>query len=75
METTKNFLLKNEDLLEAEEIASTNEALKKLQQLIMSGNSDQIHHAIEQLNSISRPYAERVMDKAIAIALKNKPIL
>jgi molecular chaperone HscA len=75
METTKNFLLKNEDLLQPEEIVATNEALKKLEQLITSGNKDEIHQGIEQLNSISRPYAERVMDKAIAIALKNKPVL
>jgi hypothetical protein len=29
---------------------------------------------MEHLNSLSRPYAERVMDKAVAAALKGKTV-
>lgn len=33
-----------------------------------------IHSKIEELNDISRPYAERVMDKAISSAMKDKSV-
>ena len=39
-----------------------------------NGTKDQIHTAIEKLNEISRPYAERMMDQAIVTALKGKSI-
>jgi hypothetical protein len=29
---------------------------------------------MERLNTLSRPYAERVMDKAVAAALKGKTV-
>ncbi len=42
--------------------------------LLLAGNKDQIHAAIEKLNEISRPYAERLMDQAISLSLKGKTI-
>ena len=37
-------------------------------------DKDLTHKKIEELNEISRPYAERVMDTAIARAMKGKKI-
>ena len=42
--------------------------------MMKNGTKDQIHIAIEKLNEISRPYAERMMDQAIVTALKGKSI-
>jgi hypothetical protein len=33
-----------------------------------------IQQEMEHLNSLSRPYAERVMDEAVAAALKGKTV-
>jgi molecular chaperone HscA len=37
-------------------------------------DKDLIHKKIEELNNISRPYAERVMDEAISKAMTGKKI-
>ena len=72
--TTENFLQKNTGFLNATELEETKTALSKLEQLIGTGNKDQIQQAIEELNAISRPYAERLMDEAIGQAMKGKKI-
>ena len=72
--TTENFLQKNNDHLSAEELERTKDAILKLSDLIETGNNDTIHQAIESLNEISRPYAERLMDTAISKAMKGKKI-
>jgi len=74
IESTNNFLSKNQALLTEEEKAQTQIAIQKLQGLINEGNKDAIQKAIEELNEVSRPYAERVMDQAIATAMKGKKI-
>lgn len=74
LETTKSFLTKNESLLTKEEMARTLDAINQLEDIISSDRKDDIQKRIENLNNISRPYAERVMDEAIAVALKNKSI-
>jgi len=72
--TTINFLRKNQSHLSSEEITETNSAIDELQKLLNGSNKDAIHHAIETLNEISRPYAERLMDTAIGLAMKGKKI-
>lgn len=74
IETTKQFITKNSAYLEPAEIEETETAIKRLQELLNSGSKDEIHQAIETLNEISRPYAERLMDQAIGIAMKGKNI-
>jgi molecular chaperone HscA len=74
IETTKTFLAKNGDLLSKEEISTTKDAIGKLEGLLSSGNKDEIQVAIEELNSVSKPYAERVMDEAISHAMKGKKL-
>jgi len=72
--TTENFLKKNQDFLTETELAETNAGVEKLRGLIKEGNKDAIQQAIEELNAISRPYAERLMNEAISKAMKGKKI-
>ncbi len=72
--TTQSFLQKNKSLMSKEEIEETANAINVLEKLLIRGSKDEIQHAIENLNAISRPYAERVMDQAIGVAMKGKKI-
>ena len=74
IDTTKNFLLKNKEILTAEELNATESAISDLEKKIGARDKDKMQQAIEHLNNISRPYAERLMDKAIASAMKGKKI-
>lgn len=74
LNTTEQFLAKNSTFLSEKEHSDTIEAIGNLRQTIVSGTKDEIQSAIERLNEISRPYAERVMDEAIGIAMKGKSI-
>ncbi len=74
LDTTAAFLEKNGSLLTAEEIAQTRSAMQILQNLLNTGTKDEIQKKIEELNEISRPYAERVMDTAISKAMAGKNI-
>lgn len=75
IETTSQFIIKNKALLTETELMDMNAAINMLQELIGKGSKDEINGAIEQLNEISRPYAERVMDKAISTAMTGKNIM
>jgi molecular chaperone HscA len=75
LDATGQFIQKNKSLLQVDELAETESAMASLQALIATGNKDEIHTAIEKLNEISRPYAERVMDQAISTAMKGKNIM
>ena len=72
--TTLNFITKNEGMLTKQELEQTNQALARLEQEVKGNDKDAIHHLIEKLNDISRPYAERIMDTAIGVAMKGKKI-
>ena len=74
IDVTQKFLEKNKTVLTQEEIDNTKMAIQQLEKEMTEGNKDQIHTAIEHLNEISKPYAERVMDEAIGSALKGKSI-
>lgn len=74
LDTTSGFLQKNGSILTAEEKVTTDTAMLRLQSLMENGSKDEIHSAIEKLNEISRPYAERLMDYAISTAMKGKKI-
>ncbi|MEQ1676367.1 MAG: Hsp70 family protein, partial [Chitinophagaceae bacterium] len=75
LETTSQFIAKNSSFLTEQERSDTATAVDQLKQLIEKGDKDTIHAAIERLNEISRPYAERVMDQAISSAMKGKNIM
>lgn len=74
--TTQNFLAKNSSLLSEDEISKTKNKIDTLAEAIKtSQDKNQIHQAIEALNTYTQPFAERVMDHAIADALKGKSII
>jgi len=74
LDTTTQFIEKNRSFLSEEEISITQAAMNDLSILVPAGNKDQIHEAIEKLNEISRPYAERLMDHAIGTAMKGRKL-
>jgi len=74
LEATSQFITKNKTYLNEQELADTATAMQELSGLVETGNKDSIHGAIERLNEISRPYAERLMDEAISTAMKGKKI-
>ena len=71
---TENFIEKNNAYLTSAELGETKAAVERLAELLKGTDKDAIHAGIEQLNSISRPYAERLMDEAVAMAMKGKQI-
>ncbi len=74
LQSTERFLQKNASVLTKEEMLQTAAAMQALQMAITLDNKDLIHEKIEALNDVSRPYAERIMDEAIAGAMKGKKI-
>ncbi len=74
IETTEKFIEKNSSYLAEEEIKQTKEAIKNLQQIVLSEDKDAIQSKIEILNEISKPYAERVMDIAISASMKGRKV-
>ena len=74
LKTTERFLSKNADGLTSHELLDTANAMQALQLAITMNDKNLIHAKIEELNNISRPYAERVMDTAISGAMRGKGI-
>jgi len=74
LKTTERFLHKNAAQLTKEELLQTAAAMQALQLSITMDDKNLIHSKTEELNDISRPYAERVMDLAVAQAMKGKTI-
>jgi len=74
LSVTSQFISKNRLLLRIEELSATELAMQQLRALVSTGTKDEIHAAVEKLNEISRPYAERIMDNAISSAMKGKKI-
>ncbi len=74
LSTTEKFIQKNTALLGKEEMMTTAAAMQALQLAITMEDKDLIHAKIEELNNISRPYAERIMDQAIAVAMKGRAV-
>ena len=74
LETTEKFIQKNAAHLSKEEMMQTASAMQALQLAITMDDKDLIHTKAEELNDISRPYAERVMDQAISLAMRGKAV-
>jgi molecular chaperone HscA len=72
--TIESFLKKHGQLLSDSEINQTNDLLHALNHQLASGDKDQILTAIDAINEFTRPFAERVMDQAISVAMKGKSI-
>lgn len=74
LDTTEKFIAKNTNLLTKEELMSTAAAMQALQLALTMDDKNLIQTKIEELNEISRPYAERAMDEAVSGAMKGKKI-
>jgi molecular chaperone HscA len=72
--TVERFLKKNKQYVSPAEVADTKALLDKLKLALASGDKDLIHKNIEEVNEFTRPFAERLMDQAIAAAMKGKAI-
>jgi len=74
LDVTVSFLEKNSEMISEEEQQRTREAMNALQDIIGAGNRDAIHEKITHLNDVSRPFAERLADKALKAAMTGKKI-
>ena len=71
---TEKFLKNNTRSLTEKEITSTQKAVADLRAIMDKQDKNAIQAAVEQLNEISRPYAERLMNEAIRGSIKGKSI-
>lgn len=71
---TEKFIQKNTALLSAEEITATAAAMQALQLSLTMDDKDLIQRKTEELNEVTRPFAERAMDVAVKGALQGKSI-
>jgi len=74
LSTTEKFIQKNTAHLSKEEMMQTASAMQALQLSLTMDDKDLIHSKIEELNDISKPYAERIMDIIVAEAMKGKVV-
>ena len=75
LSVTEKFLTKNASILTKEEITSSATAMQALQLAITMEDKNLIQAKTEELNEVTRPFAERAMDEAISGALKGKGIM
>ena len=74
LQATEKFLLNNASLITSEEMTATAAAMQALQLALTMTDKDLIHTKTEELNEVTKPFAERAMDKAVGEALKGKTI-
>ncbi len=74
LDVTEKFIAKNTTLLTKAELIATGAAMQNLQMAITLNDKNLIQTKIEELNEISRPFAERAMDAAVSGALKGKKV-
>jgi len=74
LETTEKFLTKNSHIVSQPEMIETAQAMQNLQLALTMDDKDLIHSKIEELNEITRPFAERAMDEAVSGALKGRTV-
>lgn len=70
----KKLIDTNKTLLTESELNVTNLHIQKLELVCKENDEDTIKKEIERLNTLTRPFAERLMDYAIGNALKGKKI-
>ena len=74
LQTTEKFIHKNFNELTKSEISATSLAIQALQLSLDMNDKNLIQTKTEELNDISRPYAERIMDVAIQKTMKGNKI-
>lgn len=73
--TTEKFLINYAALISETEQTLTKTQIEKIKQAIQDKQKDAIQKNTEQLNEVTRPFAERVMDSALKDAMRGKKIL
>jgi len=74
LQTTEKFMQRNFKELSKEEINATSLAMQALQLSLDMNDKNLIQAKTEELNDISRPYAERLMDEAVQKTMKGNKI-
>ena len=74
LQATEKFMHKNFQELSGKEITETSLAIQALQLSLDMNDKNLIQTKTEELNNISRPYAERLMDAAVSSAMSGKKI-
>lgn len=74
LQTTEKFIHKNLAALTPKEITDSSLAMQALQLALDMNDKNLIQAKTEELNELSRPYAERVMDTAISSSMKGESI-
>ena len=74
LSVTEKFIAKNATLLTPAEITATASAMQALQLALTLDDKNLIHSKIEELNEVTRPFAERAMDVAVGEALRGRVI-
>lgn len=74
IDQTENFLSKHKEAITEKEQQTTLEQIGKIKRALQTGDKNLIQERIEELNEISRTYAERVMDMAVATAMKGRKL-
>ena len=74
LSVTEKFMMKNANLLTKDEMTATASAMQALQMALTMADKNLIAQKTEDLNELTRPFAERVMDQAISGALKGRGI-
>jgi molecular chaperone HscA len=74
LQATEKFLQKNHQIITKDEMMATANAMQALQLSLTMNDKNLIQTKIEELNEISRPFAERAMDAAVSSALSGTKI-
>jgi molecular chaperone HscA len=74
LQTTEKFLQNNFESLTQAEVTVTSLAMQALQLALDMNDKNLVQNKTEELNEISRPYAERIMDSAIGKAMAGRKI-
>jgi molecular chaperone HscA len=74
LHTTEKFMQKNVEYLTRAEVTATSLAMQALQLSLDMNDKNLVQAKTEELNAISRPYAERIMDMAIGKAMKGNKV-
>ena len=74
IQLTENFLHKHQQYITDDEKQATRTGIQELQTSINDNDKNAIISLTEALNTITSPYAERVMDIAVSEALKGKGV-
>jgi molecular chaperone HscA len=74
IQLTETFLKKHAQWISEDEMEATKNGMELVRQAIATKDKNNIVSATENLNQMTSPFAERVMDAAVAEALKGKHV-